>query len=135
MSGEELSSAMAFIVFTQSLGPAIVLTLCQLIFYSTLRSELPLQAPGADAEAIVRAGATGFRAIVGPEDLPAVLVAYANSIDRVFYLVAAMAAACALVLWGMGWKDLRKKPPAAAEPEAGGSSQVSDAKETNTEEA
>ena len=43
------------------------------------------------------------------EDLPGVLIAYANSIDRVFYLVAAVGAACALVLWGMGWHDLRKK--------------------------
>lgn len=35
-------------------------------------------------------------------------MAYSNSIDRVFYLVAAVAAMCALVLWGMRWKDVRK---------------------------
>ncbi|KAF4633295.1 hypothetical protein G7Y89_g4835 [Cudoniella acicularis] len=108
-TGEELSSAMSFIVFTQSLGPAIVLTLCNLIFDESLRSQLPLQAPHANAAAITKAGATGFRAIVEPNDLPGVLVAYANSIDRVFYLVAAMAAMCGVVLWGMGWQDLRKK--------------------------
>ncbi|KAK4665413.1 hypothetical protein QC763_401570 [Podospora pseudopauciseta] len=110
VTGEELSSAMAFIVFTQSLGPAIVLTLCQLIFYSSLRVEIPREAPNADTEAVIAAGATGFRAIVPPDVLPGVLEAYANSINKVFYLVAAIAASCGLVLWGMGWKDLRKKP-------------------------
>ncbi|RYP66871.1 hypothetical protein DL769_005903 [Monosporascus sp. CRB-8-3] len=129
VTGEELSSAMAFIVFTQSMGPAIVLTLCQLIFYSSLQTQLPQQAPHADAAAIVRAGATGFRGIVSQDDLPGVYVAYANSIDRVFYLVAAMAAACGLVLWGMGWKDLRKKD----KQDERGSGQESDIKKNNDE--
>lgn len=100
---------MSFIVFAQSLGPAVVLTLCNLIFVESLKSQIPLQAPNANAAAIIKAGATGFRAIVDPGDLSQVLVAYANSIDRVFYLVAAMAATCGVVLWGMGWQDIRKK--------------------------
>lgn len=57
VTGEELSLAMAFIVFTQTLGPAIVLTLCQLIFYSSLRAEIPREAPDADTEAVIAAGA------------------------------------------------------------------------------
>jgi hypothetical protein len=38
-----------------------------------------------------------------------VLTAYANSLNRVFYLGAAFACGCGIFLWGMGWKDLRKK--------------------------
>lgn len=109
VTGEELSSAMAFIVFTQSLGPAIVLVLCNLIFDESLKSQLPKHAPSVDAMAIMNAGATGFRKVVQPRDLAGVLVAYANSIDRVFYLVAAMASACGIALWGMGWQDIRNK--------------------------
>ncbi|KAI1370090.1 major facilitator superfamily domain-containing protein [Hypoxylon crocopeplum] len=109
VTAEELSSAMAFIVFTQSLGPAIVLSLCQLIFIESLKSQIPQHAPLADIAGIIQAGATRFRAVVGDGDLDGVLIAYANSIDRVFYLVSAMAAACIIVLWGMGWTDLRKK--------------------------
>lgn len=100
---------MAFIVFTQSLGPAIVLSLCQLIFIESLKSQIPQYAPSANVAEIIQAGATRFRAFVQDGDMNGVLTAYANSIDRVFYLVAAMAAACVIVLWGMGWKDLRKK--------------------------
>lgn len=100
---------MAFIIFTQSLGPAIALALCNLIFDSELRSQLPRQAPGANATAIIDAGATGFRSFVASNDLPGVLQAYANSLDRVFYLVTAMAACCGAVLWGMGWQNLKEK--------------------------
>lgn len=99
---------MAFIVFAQSLGPAIGLTLCNVIFDSSLESQLREWAPQANATSIISAGATGFRSFVEPSDLSGVLKAYANSLDRVFYLVAAFAATCALVLWGMGWQDLRK---------------------------
>jgi hypothetical protein len=108
VTGEELSSAMAFIVFAQSLGPAISLALCNLIFVASLKSQLPKQAPSVDAPAVIKAGATGFRAIVPQSDLRGVLVAYANSVNRTFYLVAALAACCGIALWGMGWRDLRK---------------------------
>jgi hypothetical protein len=100
---------MALIIFAQSLGPAIVLVLCNVIFISSLTSQLHEKVSDADTEGIIRAGATGFRAILRPEELPPVLAAYANSVDSVFYLVAAVATACSIVLWGMGWIDLRKK--------------------------
>jgi hypothetical protein len=109
VTGEQLPSAMAFLVFAQSMGPAIVLAACNVIFDASLRSQLLQQAPSVDAAAIIKAGATGFRAIVQPGELPGVLKAYANSLDRVFYLVAASAATCSIALWGMGWQDLRKK--------------------------
>lgn len=99
---------MAFIVFAQSLGPSIFLALYNVIFVASLQSQLPKQAPNVDAPAVVRAGATGFRAIVSESDLHGVLVAYANSVNRTFYLVAATAACCSIALWGMGWTDLRK---------------------------
>jgi hypothetical protein len=109
VTGEELSSAMAFLVFAQSLGPAIALTLYNVIFTASLRSQLAEKVPNMSAQAIIDAGATGFRAIVAENDLPDVLVAYSNSIDGTFYLVAGMAAACGIFVWGMGWHDVRPK--------------------------
>ncbi|KAF7904576.1 hypothetical protein EAF00_001910 [Botryotinia globosa] len=108
-TGEELSSGMAFMVFAQSLTPAIALSLYQVIFAASLRTQLASKAPNVDTQAVIRAGATAFRGVVQPSDLPAVLVAYANSIDHAFYLVAAMAASCGIFVWGMGWNDIRKK--------------------------
>lgn len=95
-------------VFTQSLGPAIALALYDVIFDASLKAHLTQSAPHVNATAVIDAGATGFRTFVQPADLPAILVAYANSIDRVFYMVAAMAAPCGIFVWGMGWHDIRK---------------------------
>lgn len=106
---EQLATGMALVIFAQSLGPAIVLVVCNVIFNSSLKSQLQDKAPHTDSAAVIRAGATGFRAIVQRDDLPGVLAAYAVSVDRVFYFVAAVAAACIVVLWGMGWHDLRAK--------------------------
>lgn len=109
MGKEYLSPGIAFIIFSQSLGPAILFVLCNVNFDSSLGLQLHKKLPQIDTIAITKAGATGFRAIVPVDDLPSVLAAYANSVDWVFYLVVAVASACALALWGMGWHDLRKK--------------------------
>ena len=37
------------------------------------------------------------------------LVAYAKSVDRVFYLTAGAAVGCFVFGWSMGFKDIRKK--------------------------
>jgi hypothetical protein len=50
---------------------------------------------------------------VSDQNLPGVLKAYANSVDHVFYLVAAMGVVAFTFSFGMGWKDIRKKKPAA----------------------
>ena len=47
-----------------------------------------MHAPGADTAAVIKAGATNFREIVKPTDLGGAVLAYSNSVDRVFYLVA-----------------------------------------------
>ncbi|KAK0712206.1 efflux pump [Apiosordaria backusii] len=127
-TGEELSSGMAFMVFTQSLAPAVILTLCNVILVENLKIQIPQQAPGVDPGAVIRAGATGFRGIVAAEHLPRVLVAYANSLDRVFYLVAACAAVSFVFLWGMGWQDLRKKNEGVGSSAGEGGTKVCDEK-------
>ncbi|KAF7553869.1 hypothetical protein G7Z17_g3328 [Cylindrodendrum hubeiense] len=108
VSPEELSTALAFIVWCQYIGPTIFLTLYNTIFYASLRSQLREQAPNADIEAILTAGATEFRKVASARDLPGVLIAYSNSLDRVFYLVAAAGVVVFCTSWGMGWKDIRK---------------------------
>jgi hypothetical protein len=104
----ELSTAMAFIIWCQNIGPAIFLVLYNVIFDSSLRPQILEHAPGVDADAVIAVGATKFRDIVSAQDLPGVLVAYANSLDRVFYLVAAVSVLTWVAAWGMGWKDIRK---------------------------
>lgn len=120
MKGEELASSIAFVVFSQALGPTIAMTIYNIIFLESLQTEIHDHAPNVTSSAVIQSGATGFRSFVSPTDLPGVLVAYANSIDRVFYLAAAFATICGVFLWGMGWHDLRKKDGDGVAQKSGG---------------
>lgn len=111
---EHLAEATSLLVWAQYAGPTIFIVAYNTLFTSNLRSEIPKHAPNADVEAIVAAGATEFRKLVSAEDLTAVLVAYANAIDHVFFLVASVGAVAFLAAFGMGWRDIRQK---AALPE------------------
>ncbi|KAK3991500.1 major facilitator superfamily domain-containing protein [Cladorrhinum sp. PSN332] len=110
----DISIAMSVLVFFQTLGVSILLAVSTSIFQTSLQSEISQEAPNADAAAIVHAGATHFRNVVVPQDLAGVLVAYATSISRPFYL----AAACGVVSVGtsflMGWTDIRKNKKKAS---------------------
>ena len=84
-------------------------TVSNTIFSNSLRSLLPTLAPSVDPEIVIKAGATAFRTMLPPSVLPGVLLAFSNSIDRVFYMATALAALTFVASWGMGWYDIRKK--------------------------
>lgn len=108
-----VSISMSLLTFMQTLGGAIMLTCGETIFTNSLRDTIPTYAKGVNPEAIILAGATGIRAIItDPTQLAGVLIAYSKSVDRVFYLAIGCSCACFLFSWGMGWKDIRKKPKA-----------------------
>jgi hypothetical protein len=100
---------MALATFGQSFGSAVFLSLAETIFNNSFRTLIPTYAPSVDSESVIAAGATGFRKVVSGAELTGVLVAYAKSIDRVFYMAAGMAVGVFAFAWGMGWKDLKKK--------------------------
>jgi hypothetical protein len=108
---------MAFAVWCQYLGPTIFLTLYNTVFDTSLRSQLQVYAPEANADFIIAAGATGFRSIVSPRELPGVLRAFSTSLDHTFYLQAAAGVVAWCAAWGMGWKEIREnKEPLAHQP-------------------
>lgn len=97
------------IMFSGMLGGALLLSFSATIFTQSLRKEIPRQDPAADARAIIAAGATEFRKILDPSELGGILIAYAKSIDRVFYLLAALTAVSFFLAFGLGFKDIREK--------------------------
>lgn len=107
-----LSISMASLVFIQTLGGAIFLTIAQLIFSEGLKSNLARYAPSVDAKTVLDAGGTGFRKAVAAEELPGVLTAYAKSISGVFYMCVGLAGVSFVLAWGMGWVDIRNKKTA-----------------------
>lgn len=69
----------------------------QTIFSNTLLDCLPKYAPSLDPRLVLGIGATQLRQVIPPSQLPGVLEAYANSIDKAFILPAALGGACLLV--------------------------------------
>ncbi|KAK4958970.1 hypothetical protein LTR10_003769 [Elasticomyces elasticus] len=101
--------AISLCMFTGMLFGAVFLSASATIFTNSLRTFIVQLAPTADLDAILTAGATGFRKVISPEELPGVLLAYAKSVDRVFYLCAALAALCLPFSFGLGWTNIKKK--------------------------
>jgi hypothetical protein len=102
---------MSFIIFSQAFGGAIFLAFAQTIFSNSLNSELVRYAPSVNPEVVIAAGATSIQSVVAESELAGVLMAYSTSVDRVFYLATATGVAWFFFAWGMGWRDVRKKPP------------------------
>ncbi|KAJ5183451.1 hypothetical protein N7492_001067 [Penicillium capsulatum] len=107
----QISIAMSILMFIQTLSGAVFLTFGNLIFSSGLKELLPIDAPNVNPEVIIAAGASNIREVVSGQDLPGVLKAYAQSIDHVFYMCAALGVTCGIIAFGMGFKDIRQKKP------------------------
>lgn len=105
----DVAIGMSVLVFIQNMGIAILLAVADTIFNTTLQHEVEKVAPSAGVSTIIRAGATHFRALVTPEELPSMLMAYSNSVTRVFYLVVAISSIAVFTSLFMGWTDIRKK--------------------------
>ncbi|KAH0527546.1 hypothetical protein TsFJ059_002539 [Trichoderma semiorbis] len=106
--------ATSLVIFVQTLGTAVFLAVSNTLFDQSLVSELSVNAPNVDPAQVIAAGATGFRGHVSVEDIPGILLSYSNSIDRVFYIAAALGIVAFVTSNFLGWIDLRSKKPVAA---------------------
>lgn len=109
-----ISIAMSILMTSQNLGGAIAVVIANVIFNTSLQTEIRHSAPTVDAESLIAAGAGGLRELVSADQLSGVLAAYTISISRVFYFAAGMAVAVFISSLGMGWIDIRKKPALSA---------------------
>ncbi|KAL4901859.1 hypothetical protein BDW74DRAFT_187093 [Aspergillus multicolor] len=109
VSPDDISTATAILIFGQSFGGSVFLAVAQVIFSNGLHDTIPEYAPNVSVESVINGGATGYRDLVSAADLPGVLVAYATSINRVFYLVVALSVIQTFASCGLGWRDVRKK--------------------------
>ncbi|KAI9046233.1 MDR family MFS transporter [Aspergillus affinis] len=107
---EQISLAMAIIIFWQNIGASTSLIAANAIFSNSLRKQLQQRAAqiGFSPDVIVDAGVRSIRDLVSGSQLTAVLAAYAKSIDHVMYLGIAVGLAVLVVSPGLGWRDIRK---------------------------
>ncbi|KAJ5180031.1 hypothetical protein N7492_003241 [Penicillium capsulatum] len=92
LKAEDVPSGTAIVMFSQTLGGSIFVSVAQNIFQNQLFQNLHTYAPGAPAAQVVGAGATLVRTVVSGAELHRVLIAYNAAITQTFYVAVAMGA-------------------------------------------
>ena len=112
----QVSVGMSTLVFSQTFGGALFLAVADTDFTSSLYKQLSSISPPVNTEAIIVAGATGFRHVVSDDELPAVILAFNQAVRNTFYLGAGATVAVFIFAWGLGWKSVKKQK--VVKPEA-----------------
>ena len=90
----------AIVMFFNSLGGAISISIGQNIFSNELVKNIPKYAPGVSPELVINAGATHLRDVIPANVLEGVLEAYAKALRTTFVPPIAFAAFSFIVsLW------------------------------------
>lgn len=92
LSPADVPSGTALVMFAQTLGGSIFISVGQNIFQNQLFNNLRADAPSANAAELVAAGATMLRKVVSGPVLQQVLVAYNGAITQTFYVAVAIGA-------------------------------------------
>ncbi|KFY29990.1 hypothetical protein V494_08341 [Pseudogymnoascus sp. VKM F-4513 (FW-928)] len=103
----QIPIGMSLVVFSQTLGGAVFLTVTQLIFNRSLISGLNRFAPTVDPQIVLTAGVTAVRKVVKLDEVPGVLKAFSWAINKDFYLAAGVSVAAFVLSWGMGWQSIK----------------------------
>lgn len=97
------------VLFSQTLGGAIFVSVAQNIFTNKLLSGLVSTVPGIDPAVVLATGATNLAGVVDAKYLPAVLLAYNAALDQVYYIAVALASFSIIGALGMEWKSVKGK--------------------------
>ncbi|CAG8918355.1 unnamed protein product [Penicillium salamii] len=82
----------AMVIFAQTLGGAIFISVAQNVFQNQLITNFAKYAPEQNAPKLISAGATMIRSLVQGDQLHSVLLAYNAAITQTFYVAVAMGA-------------------------------------------
>ncbi|EFR04741.1 aflatoxin efflux pump [Nannizzia gypsea CBS 118893] len=106
---EEVSTGMAIMLFSQLGGGAIFVPVAQSVFISQLVTSVGKAGIlGLDSQQLVSLGATQFRQIVSPKDIPRVVLAYNSGLQQAFNV--ALILACMSIIGPLGMKWVSLKP-------------------------
>ncbi|QIW97144.1 hypothetical protein AMS68_002662 [Peltaster fructicola] len=99
----------ALIMFSQTLGGALSISIAQNVFTNRLLSNIMSQVPQVNAADVLATGATSLQRVFSPEYLPAIKVAYNESLVNAFYVGVAFAALSIVGSVFVEWKSVKGK--------------------------
>ncbi|MCJ1393385.1 hypothetical protein MMC18_006259 [Xylographa bjoerkii] len=115
LTGADTSIGIAALVFAQSFGGTIFISVGQSIFDNKLISGLKSQVPEIDPSVVIGNGASGlaqFIDTIGSQYVPEVLLAYNDAIVQVFYIRVITISLSVVGVAGMEWRTLKEKKKA-----------------------
>ncbi|KAJ7661932.1 putative MFS multidrug transporter [Mycena polygramma] len=110
---EDVSIGTSLVLFMQTLGGSVFVSVSQNVLRSKLISGLAKHVPSVDPAAVLSAGATSLRTTIDPALLPQVLVVYNKALVSAYYVACAMAALSILGALASEWKSVKRKKEGA----------------------
>lgn len=109
LSDKDLPTGTAVVVFTQTLGGSLFVSVSQNVFSNKLVEYVGDYAPGLDPSTVLSAGATSIQKIIPAEFLEGVTLAYNDALMQTFLVSAALAAITIVGSGFMEWRSVKGK--------------------------
>jgi len=104
---DDTPTGTAALIFFQTLGGAIMISVAQNVFQNRLLANLTAVFPGLNPAMVLGNGTTSLQDVVPPEYLSRVLVAYNKALSETFYVGAAMASLSVFGSLEIEWKSVK----------------------------
>ena len=104
LSLEQIAVGSALVSAFQSLGGAIFVTVGNTVLLNELYDAA---LPGVDIDAVIAAGATGFRTLLPKESIPALLNVYNEGLRKVFVMGIVFSGVAFLAALGLEWRSVK----------------------------
>ncbi|KAK2738275.1 MFS sugar transporter [Myotisia sp. PD_48] len=106
---EDVAIGTVVMMFCQTLGGALFISVGQNVFGNRLVSGIAEAAPGLDASIVLRVGATELDKLIPKEFLAATQVAYNNALTNTWYVAVAMSVLSIIGAFGIEWISVKGK--------------------------
>ncbi|KAF5868754.1 putative major facilitator superfamily transporter protein [Botrytis fragariae] len=105
---EKIPIGTAAVVASQSFGGAVFVSVGNTILQNQLKASYDSgQLPGINIQAVLDAGATGFRSVVDADQLPALLEVYNGALQKVFIAAIPVTALAFISSLFLEWKSVK----------------------------
>jgi hypothetical protein len=115
LAAEDIPIATPVMIFAQTLGGTIFVSVSQNIFSNMLAENLVLAAPNVSTSLVLSTGATQLRNVVDKSLLPGVLVAYNDALTRTWFVSVATLAFSIVGVIAIDWSISVKAKPTEAD--------------------
>ncbi len=111
LSLDDVPVGTSVVVFTQTLGAAVFVSVAQSVFQNRLIKDLEGAVPNFSPATLLQSGATDIRSKVPAELLPTVLTAFNDALTHVFIVSICMSALTMAGSLAMEWRSVKGKGP------------------------